>query len=136
MTTRRTHTVRIKNPNQNGAYVDVQVLDAITFTGPNNFQMSFSVPAQGGDISVAIVDNTGDGNSKGNLANCTRASHMVRLTSQSDDTQVLDVEVCDAFASAAILDSWLWSRHGPCMLSNCKASSQTALTTRTKTIFC
>ena len=92
---RTTHTVRIKSQDQR-FYADVEVLDAISMTLPNNFDIVFQITASQA-LFPNIVDNTGDNNGKPGNKFSTRASHMLRMTGQSDPTQIFDIEVCDSF---------------------------------------
>jgi hypothetical protein len=100
-TTRKTHIVRIYNnldPTKTGdqrAFVDVEVLDAISFKTTGGKEMILNVPAQG--VVPYIVDDTGDGNGK-TPSDGTRRSHMERITNPSDPTQFFDVEVLDIIA--------------------------------------
>jgi len=120
MATRRIHVVRCKNPNDGGgSFVDVAVLDAIGLVTANGDELLFEVmdvngygstdddiSADGGeerlydhDVSNVvpyIIDNTGDGNGRGNPGDASRVSHMVRLTGETDATQFIDAEVLDA----------------------------------------
>lgn len=93
--TRRSHIVRIASKSNPEVYVDMEVLDAVAFTNVNGDQLVLNVPAE--NANPYIVDNTGDGNGKV-TATGTRRSHMKRITSSSDSTQFLDIEVLDAIA--------------------------------------
>lgn len=109
--------------NTDTPYVDVKVIDCVALQTASGDELLFEVmDTDGGnaddtgdntagsgaeerlyDVSAvnavpAITDNTGDGNGKGVSANTTRATHMKRLTSQTDDTQFFDAEILDAFA--------------------------------------
>ena len=129
-TTRRTHVVRIPVAGDagyiasGGAWIDVEVLDAIGLETPDGDEELFEVmqvsdadettennntAGSGGqqrvyDCSAAnavplIVDNTGDGNGK-SPTNPTRSSHMKRLASDPtnpDSGQYLDAEILDGF---------------------------------------
>lgn len=92
---RTTHTVRVYSPDKLW-YADVEVLDAISFTLPNGFEICYKI-AKPGISDPNITDNTGDGNGKPGSATSSRASHMQRVTSTTNSTAFLDVEVCDAF---------------------------------------
>src|SRR6185369_11441110 len=92
MTTRIVHQVRIKNPNDDTMYIDVKVLDAIQFKGPNGQAMVLRFDE---DIRPTIKDDTGDGNEVDGGAEPTRLSHMVRVTGEDDDSMFFDVEVLD-----------------------------------------
>jgi hypothetical protein len=93
MTTRRVHVVRIKDASGNN-FVDVKVLDAIAFRGPSGAESLLDCSAT--NVSPYIKDTTGDGNGKGDPSDCTRVSHMKRLTNPNDSTQFIDVEILDA----------------------------------------
>ncbi len=76
-------------------YVDVEVLDAISFRIENNKEVIFDLSNR----SVPwIVDNTGGGHDK-QPDDPTQLTHMVRLTNPSDSAQQLDVEVLDCWAA-------------------------------------
>ena len=92
---RSTHTVRVTSMDKR-FYADVEVLDAISLTLPNGFQICYKI-SQPKIVEPLIIDNTGDGNGKAGSTQSTRASHMVRMTSTTNTTMFFDVEVCDAF---------------------------------------
>ena len=100
--TRSTHTVRIYSGQTAGQpqtattgtyYADVEILDAIAFTLPNDTELCYTV----GGSNPYIVDDTGDGNEKPLTDGPTRKSHMSRLTGIANKSQFFDVETCDAF---------------------------------------
>jgi hypothetical protein len=116
--TRRTHVVRVTCPfgpgGPNGgngslpnAFVEIEVLDAISFKTTNGKDMILSLDSK--DASAYIVDNTGDGNEK-KPKSATRRSHMKRMGSQFNSTdptafngenasaQAYDIEALDAIA--------------------------------------
>src|ERR1035437_7969660 len=93
MATRRTHIVRIGTSTEK--YIDMEVLDAVSFRTEMGKEMVLNFPRAG--IKPYIVDDTGDGNQKF-TANATRRSHMKRITSSSDASQFFDIEVLDALA--------------------------------------
>ena len=93
--TRSTHTVRIKS-NDRRFYADVEILDAISLTLPDGFDICYQI-SKPNIVKPNITDNTGDGNGKPGDATSTRASHMVRVTSTARPSMFFDVEVCDAF---------------------------------------
>jgi len=100
MSTRVTKLVRCRNKNIPQQYVDVEVLLAITLTGPDGVPVSYSLTPQnqGTTVTPCIIDDTDQGgNGKGNPHNCSRLSHMERMTAADDPTQILDVEILDAF---------------------------------------
>jgi hypothetical protein len=95
--TRRTHIVRIVNKNDDQSsdtYIDVEVLDAISFRGENNKEMVLNCTAS--EASPYIVDDTG-GNHAKKPEGATRRSHMKRIVGD-DPTQKLDVEIIDCMA--------------------------------------
>lgn len=99
MPTRRTHVVRIPSADTEpgkdpSTYVDVEVLDAISFrtTGGKEMVLDFA----GGTIVPYIVDDTGDGNAQ-TPDSATRRSHMQRVTSD-DGQNWADFEVLDCIA--------------------------------------
>lgn len=95
--TRRTHIVRVTPKGNPNIYVDFEVLDAIAFRRKNGEEMILSVEAS--KVVPYIKDDTGDNNAKTPSAKvATRRSHMKRVTSSSDGTQFLDVEVLDVVA--------------------------------------
>jgi hypothetical protein len=94
--TRKTHIVRIKHPSNPEIWVDIEVLDAISFRHINGKEMILSLDPT--KVVPNIVDNTGDGNGKSNGPKATRRSHMKRIKSSSDPTQFLDIEVIDGVA--------------------------------------
>jgi hypothetical protein len=93
MATRRTHIVRIGTDTNR--YIDIEVLDAVSFKTKSGKEMTLNLP--GAQAVPYIVDNTGDNNGKSTL-NATRRSHMKQITSTTDATQIVDVEVLDAIA--------------------------------------
>ena len=93
--TRSTHTVRVKSHDKR-FYADVEILDAISLTLPNGFEICYKI-SKPNIVNPNIVDNTGDKNGKPGDSTSTRASHMVRVTSTERPTMFFDVEVCDAF---------------------------------------
>lgn len=96
MATRKTHVVRITHPTNSDIWVDIEVLDAIGFRTDNNKEMVLSLKASEAD--PYIKDDTGDGNQRLGSDSSTRRSHMKRITSSSDSTQFLDIEVLDGVA--------------------------------------
>ena len=98
MTTRITHTVRIKHPSKDvGWYIDVEVLDAIITEGPNGEERFYDL--SGHTAAATIIDNTTQG--ERNVAadagdGATRVSHMEFIKNPSDPSQSLCVEVFDA----------------------------------------
>lgn len=98
---RRTHIVRISMddpPTPSGeqptSYIDVEVLDAISFRDDRDKEMVLNLKAS--EASPWITDNTGGGNGK-QPGDPTRRSHM-KLITGDDPTQQLYVEVVDAIA--------------------------------------
>jgi hypothetical protein len=96
VTTRRIHVVRVKDPNNESQFADVVVIDAIALRAANGEEQLWDVTAR--KAVPYIVDNTGDGETIGNLATASRVSHMKRLTNPDDSGQFIDVEILDAFA--------------------------------------
>lgn len=91
--TRRTHIVRIKGALAE-TYLDVEVMDAISFTIENGEEVVLNVAAS--DAVPYIDDDTGDGNAKHPGAlRATRRSHMKRITGPDG---FFDIEVLDAVA--------------------------------------
>lgn len=80
--TRKTHVVRVfsdipLSPNAPVApYVDIEVLDAISFKRQNGETMVLNMPKLG--VKANIIDNTGDGNGK-TTSGATRLSHMTKI---------------------------------------------------------
>jgi hypothetical protein len=98
MATRRTHIVRIfdrssgtKNPNR---FVDVEVLDAISFREPNNREVILDFNQS--NVEPVIKDTIGSGSAK-NPGAGTRLSHMKRVTS-SNGRRFYAIEVLDCIA--------------------------------------
>lgn len=91
--TRRTHIVRIGKSTD--CYIDMEVLDAVSFRTTQGKEMVLNFPAA--DAKPYIIDDTGDNNAK-STRNATRRSHMKRITSPVDASQFLDIEVLDAIA--------------------------------------
>jgi hypothetical protein len=96
MTTRRVHLVRVKNKNNEGEYADVKVIDAVALRLPNGEERLYDVTAK--NAVPYMKDKTGDGNDIGTPSGASRASHLARLKGSDDDSQMLDVEILDAFA--------------------------------------
>jgi hypothetical protein len=106
--TRKVHVVRIDlgdaPAGSQQAWLVVKVLDQVAVRAPNGEEILYDVTAANAD--PYIRDDTGGGNGKGDPSNCTRSSHMARLTSSQNPpppgspsgTQALDVEVLDAFS--------------------------------------
>lgn len=96
--TRRTHIVRISDAKKgeppSDTYVDVEVLDAVSFIGPNGKQMVLNFDPK--KIAPYIVDDTGGGNGK-TPGRATRRSHMERITDKASGA-FFDVEVLDCCA--------------------------------------
>lgn len=91
MTTRRTHIVRISpDTPPSETYIDIEVLDAISFRGENGKEMVLEVPAK--DCEPFIVDETG-GNHGREPAEPTRRSRMERISGNSNK---LDIETLEA----------------------------------------
>jgi hypothetical protein len=92
--TRRTHVVRIHDDDADGSgqYVDVEVVDAVSFRTDNGKEMILNMPAE--KAVPYIVDDTGDGSEK-TPSRATRRSHMERIKGDPDKTQFFDVEVLD-----------------------------------------
>ena len=113
MTTRSTHVVRCSpkdadgNPIPGGMAADVKVMDFVTFRLPNGEEIGYDIAAK--KAIPFVVDRTGDGQGiGGSPANSTRISHMARLVSKDDPTQMIDVEVLDAVAfRAPNNDEWV-----------------------------
>src|ERR1700676_4243600 len=100
MSTRVTKIVRCRNKNIPQQYVDVEVLLAITLTGPDGVPISYSLTPKntGTNVIPCIIDNTDQGgNGRGDPHNCSRLSHMERMTAADAENQILDVEILDAF---------------------------------------
>lgn len=95
MATRKTHIVRCPaDPdNPDALYVDVEVLDALAFIGPNGQEMILRFKQD--NIDPVIVDDVGSGNAKDPGANGTRRSHMEQV--DNDKTKIF-VEVLDNIA--------------------------------------
>jgi hypothetical protein len=80
--TRKTHIVRVFSdipPSEftpTIPYVDIEVLDAISFKRQNGETMVLNMPKSG--VKANIIDNTGDGNGK-TTSGATRLSHMTKI---------------------------------------------------------
>ena len=100
MATRSTHTVRCRSKENPTIFVDMVVLDAITFIRPDGVEIliAASPSIQGVAKNPCIIDNTGDGNAVGDQHNCSRISHMEQFISQVDPSQIIDLEILDGFA--------------------------------------
>jgi hypothetical protein len=98
MATRRTHIVRCyKDPeDETSDYVDVEVLEAISFKVAGGKEVVINIPQKG--VVPTIKDDTGGNNGKDGGAGTTRLSHMKRITSDDDPNMKLDVEVIDVLA--------------------------------------
>jgi hypothetical protein len=113
---RSVHVVRIFDPNNKKIWIDVKIIDKVSFKSPSNPAQEHSgtkeiTPFTGGpnvfeqmiDLTNPvpyIKDNSGDNNGTGDPNNCTRVSHMVRVTNPDDASQFLDIEICDGVAFA------------------------------------
>ena len=96
--TRRSHIARIGigKPPQD-FYIDMEVLDAVSFKTKRGEEMVLSVSAE--NAVPYITDDTGDNNQKQpSIVTATRRSHMKRITGVPDDTEFVDVEVLDGVA--------------------------------------
>ena len=76
-------------------YVDFEVIDAISFRHYQGYEVILNMNAS--KVVPYRTDNTGDGNQVWNT-HATRRTHMQRVTSSSDSSQYLDIEVLDAIA--------------------------------------
>jgi hypothetical protein len=95
MTTRQAHVVRITDPNDSSQYVDVKVIDTITYVGPDGVETCLDVrPA---NVNPLIIDDTGSGLGRFTY-NPTRKSHIEVIRNPDDSTQFLAVEVLDALS--------------------------------------
>lgn len=94
--TRRTHIVRISDAKPgdppSDAYIDVEVLDAISFAGEGGKEMVLNMPQE--NVKACIKDSTGGEHGK-EPGQPTRLSHMKRIVSEADPSQMLDIEVID-----------------------------------------
>lgn len=93
MATRRVHVVRIKDKSNPSNWIDVKVLDAAVYRGPNGVEDLLDITAA--RANPYILDRTGHQNGKGDPGACSRASHMVTLT---DGGMTFDAEYLDAVA--------------------------------------
>lgn len=103
--TRRTHIVRVRQPKEHipdgedGMYVDIEVLDAISYSTTNGHFHIWSCAANKAD--PFIEDTTGDAPnwSKGG-SKSTRGSHAKRILSDRHDPESakFDIEVLDRIA--------------------------------------
>lgn len=94
--TRTTRTVRVESADGR-FYADVEILMAISWRLPNEFEISYNIVAP---VDPIIVDGTGSGNKKDGSSASTRSSHMQRVRGKSNTpaaSQFFDIEVCDAF---------------------------------------
>jgi hypothetical protein len=103
---RKVHVVRIENQKRDDQlgqkeWVIVKVLDQVAIRAPNGKEILYDVTAK--NSQPYIRDDTGGGNGRGDPHNCTRSSHMTRLTDNQappnapSGTQAIDTEVLDAF---------------------------------------
>jgi hypothetical protein len=99
---RKTHIVRVSMddpPTPTGqqptSYIDVEVIDAISFRDVRGEEMVLDMAAA--SALPYLVDNTGGGHGA-TPDNATRRSHMKRITSPDDPTQQIDIEVIDVVA--------------------------------------
>jgi hypothetical protein len=76
-----TRLVGVADPTQ---MIDVEVLDAIAFIGPNNEEFVLLMPQTG--IKEAVVDNTGNNLAIGATDTTTRAVHIAELKELTDGT--------------------------------------------------
>jgi hypothetical protein len=75
------HYVRCRSPNNPELFIDVRVIDAISFTKSNGDEQVLLSPAK--NASPTIVDQTA-GNNGVTGANPTRVSHMTLVQGQND----------------------------------------------------
>jgi hypothetical protein len=94
---RRTHIVRISDAKPgdppSDTYIDVEVLDAIAFQTGRGEEVVLHID----NSDPYIVDDTGGGHDK-SPDEPTQRTHMKRVTSKTDPTQKLDIEVMDILA--------------------------------------
>jgi hypothetical protein len=101
--TRFVHVVRVYaqgSSGNTGTYVDVMVTDKLAVTGTNG--QGFKIDVTAANAVPTINDESGDGNGVDNGASATRQTHIIRVTSDSDPSQYLDVEVLDAFCLTGV----------------------------------
>jgi hypothetical protein len=138
--TRRTHIVRVpldttptapgKKP---GKYMDVEVLDAISFRMENGKEVILNSPAA--SAVPFIIDDTGGGNGA-TPTNPTRRSHMKQLTGSDDASQTLYVEIMDCMAfrdqngEEWILDMQATTGSGPAIFDETDGSGDNTATRR------
>src|SRR5674476_417434 len=100
MTSRRTHVVRVHAPPATPRpYVDIEVLDAISFKTTNGETMVINMPTSG--VVPNIKDDTGAGNAVDNGASATRLSHMKRIEGGAGGSAggfKFDIECIDVIA--------------------------------------
>ncbi len=81
--TRVSHMKRLTNPNNSTQFLDVEILDAASFRGPNGAEMVLFMPDA--DATELVVDNTGNGLGNDPGPDATRALHVVRITQDTSD---------------------------------------------------
>lgn len=89
--TRRTHIVRIKDKNSDN-YIDVEVLDAISFRVENGKEVILNMAAS--RSQPLIIDNVGGGHGK----SPAKPSMRTRVKRIKNGKQMLDIEVVEAAA--------------------------------------
>ncbi len=79
--TRASHMVRVTSTTNTQMFLDVEVCDAFTITGPNEADFCIQCPTPGKSVP-SIIDNTGSGLTVGATKFSTRAQHVQKLTRQ------------------------------------------------------
>jgi hypothetical protein len=131
--TRRTHIVRVPDDPDTGNYIDVEVLDAISFKTTDGHDVILTMKAEAAD--PYIVDDTGGGHER-KPGKGTSRSHMKRITSKTDPTQQLDVEVADIMAFTDtngrvwVLDMKATTGEGPSVFDSLDGSGDSKATRR------
>lgn len=94
MVTRRVHVVRIKQTSNPGNFVDVKVIDAISYQGPNGHEVMLDCATA--NINPYINDTTPEGNGKGDPGDCSRSSKITRIGASGASGSMLDIEQLNA----------------------------------------
>ena len=90
--TRITHWERLTNPDDNTQYLDVEILDGVSFQRANGDQLTLSMQSE--NAVTAIKDNTGLGLGT-TPSNATRVAHIEKVVSPDDKTQYTAVAAMD-----------------------------------------
>ena len=81
---RKSHMTRLVGIDDTTQILDVEVLDAIAFKGPNNAEFVLKMPQT--SIKEAVIDNTGSGFGVPATATTTRVVHIAEISERTDGT--------------------------------------------------